>query len=345
MKRSLITISLFFLLPILTFAVTVSNLYDAELPVISQDSEVRARAIEQGFIQVLSKVSGDTQIKKSLILKVGQQKAMDYLEEYSYVPNPSAATPYLLNMHFDSRAIQRLLKRASIHFWGEHRPLILVWLVAPNRLGAMDMVSSETTGSTLTEMQSQAKRYGIPVIFPMLDMTDMSQVTAADVLSGTLPVLEKVSKRYAPDAYLIGDIHLDGAMFRSQWQLILSDNQWEWTLVDKSTSDIIANIMAHINRTLSQYFQPPPASTPLLWLTLQVSNVAQPSDLRQLVQYLKQLTLVQRVRLMEINGSIVKLEILIRGTVSAFQKNVIGQHLMPTSSEMADHELAYEWVH
>jgi uncharacterized protein len=325
-------------------AVKVSHLYEAELPVVSQSSEVRAEAIRQGLIQVLGKVSGEMQIEKKGILPISRQRAFGYLEEYSYVPSSLPTTPYLLKLRFQRHGIHHLLKQAHLDDWGENRPLILAWLVIPPKAGVAMVIGSETSGRLVTMVRDEAKRHGVPLLFPMLDMTEMDQLSTMEGQAMTWPMLKKIGERYKPDAYLMGHIQSNGAGFHSQWQLMLDDQQWDWTLTGQSVDSIITCLMDHISETLSQHFQASPASISSFWLALRVSHVSERADLNRLVHYLKQLPLVQKVQLMQVSGDVVELELLIRGTLAAFQKNVaIGQHLTLISSETD--ELAYEWVH
>ena len=65
-----------------------------------------------------------------------------------------------------------------------------------------------------------------------------------------------------------------------------------------------------------------------------------------LIQYLKQLTPVQDVQLLQVTSNSVKLSVLVRGSLATFQQHAsIGQRLIPSGSESNENQLVYEWAH
>ena len=84
---------------------------------------------------------------------------------------------------------------------------------------------------------------------------------------------------------------------------------------------------------------------PLTWLKLEITHVSKPEDLGLLMQSLKQLNLVQQVKLSQVIGDKVGLAIEIRGSSASFlQSAQVLSKLLFVSQEDND-KLTYEWVH
>ncbi|OGT35937.1 MAG: hypothetical protein A3F11_04115 [Gammaproteobacteria bacterium RIFCSPHIGHO2_12_FULL_37_14] len=347
MKKSLLIIILMIVLPIrLAQAVKVSSLYQAEISVASQSTEEREQAIKDGFLQVLMKVSGDPQIEKNSLIHTNLKRAEYYVQEFSYLTPSTSASQYLLQVHFNVNDVNRLLKRAGISSWGQNRPLILVWLVYTDKHDNREIIGNEeSTSNILSYMKQQAKNSGIPLIFPMMDVEDIDHISAENVIDKSLPLLKEVSKRYAPDALLIGHLQQHDSDFESEWQFILNGEQWHWALSGVTAKTVVADVVAQIGQTLSKRYIVKAVDNPSMWLKLEVTNITQRDDLVQLMQYLKQLSPVQQVQLLQVSGSSVKLSVLIRGSLTSFQQHAsIGQRLIQVPAE-DENQLVYEWAH
>ena len=302
MKKLLLTILIGLLacLPLpYAFAVKVKSLYQADIPVAAQTDDLKAQAVKDGFLEVLIKLSGDLQIGNNPAIKASLLRPDYYVQEISYSQPTPDSSEYLLRIHYEPNDINRLLKKAGISYWGEMRPLILVWLAVTNKDQATEIIGNEMPDDTFTSMKQQSKRYGLPLIFPVMDVADVSQISPEDVTQVALPVLKEAAKRYAPDALLIGRMQQSSQGIESQWQLILNKEQWKWTITDKSPELVIASLMNQISQTLSKHYIVKAMDVPDVWLKVEVMNVTQKTDLSELLKYLKQLTPVQKVQLLE----------------------------------------------
>ncbi|TAK75987.1 MAG: DUF2066 domain-containing protein [Gammaproteobacteria bacterium] len=349
MKNLFLALILLVFLPITSaFAVKVSSLYEADIPVTAQSDDERDQAATAGLIEVLMKVSGDPEVGKNPVIKNAVKRASYYVQEYSYATPSASAAQYLLQIRYDKAGINNLLKKAGIAYWGESRPLILAWVASTNDKQAVEIIGSESPDTILGMMKDQGKKYGLPLIFPMMDVDDMNKVSPNDVSTMALPVLQAAGQRYMPDALLVGNIQPDGNNgFQSQWQLVLGEDHWDWQIAGKTTNDVVMNMLNQVSQTLAKHYVVKPTDAPQLWLKLEVANVIQRDDLAQLIQYLKQLApVVQQVQLMQVNGSQVELSVLVRGSLTTFQEHAsIGNHLQFKSQDGETNTLLYDWVH
>lgn len=257
MKKLIMTaILLFIFQPMSALAVAVDNLYRIDVPVTSQSDDERAQAAKQAFAQLLMKLTGDTDIEKNPDIQDAMKRADYYVQEFSYSSPTTTSATYFIHISFDANDVKRLLKKAGISFWGEKRPLILVWLAVTNAQHAPEIIGNETPEDALESMKHASKQFGLPLIFPLMDVADMSQVSPQDVSAMTLPALMQAGKRYSPAAYLIGNIVAkEDGTYQSQWQLILKNNHWTWIISNKSKDEIIIKVLSQTSQVLSKYFE------------------------------------------------------------------------------------------
>ncbi len=344
MTRLLITFILATFFVSTAWAVKMTSLYQAEVPVMTQTDADREQAIKQGLIQVLIKVSGDFAIDKNPVIKSNLKRAAYFVQEYSY--QPTNDSQYILQIRFSKSDIATLLKKVKITTapLNEERPLTLVWLVY-SKGEQSEIIGNESPGNLLTIMKQRGKSYGLPLIFPMMDMTDMDKVTVLDVHKPDISLLQAAGKRYAPDALLIGRIDESDNMFRSEWQLVLGGNQWNWIISNEKIDNIIATVLSQVSQTLAKQYVEKIVS-PSSLLELEVANVKERDDLINLMDYLKKLTQVKQVELAQVSGDTVSLSVEVQGSMSNFEQNpTMNQHLILKSQDTTKNKLVYEWVH
>ena len=334
----------FYSLPL--FAAKVTDLYQVELPVSSQSEEARTSAINIGFEQVLIKISGNPSIMNDSMIRSNFKKAETYVQEFSYLPLTHSKSPYLIRIHYNSEDINRLLKNAGVPYWGANRPLILIYLVVTNKGEMPEMIGHEASPSFLDMIGQQSKIYGLPLIFPMMDMTDINQISTNDIMTLTIPSLKEASKRYSPDALLVGHMEEGVTGFQSEWRLMLDHNQWDFAINGQTAQSVIASLMNQMSQTLAGHYVVKTKKATALWLNLEVNQITDPGDLPRLMQYLKQMADVQQIRLNRIVGDVVQLSILVNGSIDTFQQNAeIGERLILKSQDASRNQLVYEWAH
>lgn len=250
MKTILVLIMVIFLPTTAAFAVKVASLYQTEIPVVSQSEDAKEQAVRDGFLQVLIKLSGDGQIDKNAVIRSSLNRADYYVKDYDYSSETPDSSQYILRIGYEPTDVNRLLKTAKVSFWGERRPLILVWLVTANKQHGPDIVSDTSKDNVAASMKKAGKMYALPLIFPVMDMDEMNSITPNDVADISLDVINEATKRYSPDAVLIGEITENEQNAQSSWQLMIHDIQFNWKIDDKSTDAVVSSIMGQISHAL-----------------------------------------------------------------------------------------------
>lgn len=327
-----------------SYAVRVISLYSAELPVPTQTSDYREQAIHQGFQQVLVKVSGDPNIDKNPVIKQAIRRAEYYVQEYSYASDTQDSSQYMIKILYNKNDVNRLLHKTGIAYWGESRPLIFVWLTETNNNHNTDIVGSDIPTLTFSLTKQAADKFGLPLIFPMMDVGEVQTVSPDDVTNLKMPVLQATAERYSPDGMLIGNITHHDNKYDSTWKLVMGAQEWNWQISEMSNDDVINELMARLNDTMKDRYMIKDANAQSALLKLRVSDVLRRQDLSELMAYLEGLGPVRQVELKEVAGNDVEFAIAIQGSIDNFKKNaLIGQHLMFKAENTIENKLFYGW--
>jgi len=199
---------------------------------------------------VLIKVTGNPDVDKNPLIRTNLKRADYFVHDYSYLSETPDAAHYLLQITYEPSDIKRLLQNAKVSSWGDSRPLILVWLVVTNKQQDPNIISNEDGSKVYKSIRQAGKKYGLPLIFPVMDVEELADVSPGDVTNVSMNVLNRAAKRYAPDAQLIGAISEDDKGVDSQWQLVMNDFQWNWDISDKTLDGVISSFMAYLSKAM-----------------------------------------------------------------------------------------------
>ncbi|MDH3954990.1 MAG: DUF2066 domain-containing protein, partial [Gammaproteobacteria bacterium] len=172
-------------------AVEVATLFTAEVAYDQESSDPRADAYEAALQEILLRVSGSGIANNPEVL------AELFPNPASYVVQFRPGADETLWVSFDGQAIERTLRGAGQTFWGAERPLTLVWLAVDWGQGEREIIAADDPDRTQQESRSIdrdrllrerlleiAERRGLPLVFPLLDTTDLQSVTFADIWGG-----------------------------------------------------------------------------------------------------------------------------------------------------------------
>lgn len=241
------------------WAVKVKTLYEVEVSVPSQSADARSEAIREGFQEVLVKLTGNQNIDKNKIIRSSLNKADYFVQEYSYSSPTVTSATYNLRIKYNEQDVRRLLRKAGAASWGETRPLILVWLATVNDRHEVDILGVETEHAMLERFKREGQRFGLPLIFPVMDVADMEKITSDNITAVALPELKEASKRYEPDALLIGTIEYDGEIYTGRWNLVWGEKAWDWSLEGDTREKLFTSILDNVSQVLSQRKDAKPA--------------------------------------------------------------------------------------
>lgn len=309
MLRLIVTSIFLVLAASLTFAAKVEHLYQAKVPVTAQTAAERVGAIRQGLQDVLVRVSGNSAVLTLPELQDSVKQADKFLDGYSYQTDPQSGDLSVV-LNFSPAAIKGILRELHQAMWGSERPLLVVW-VSEKQDARVDSSALSIDGLLRAQVQEWAERRGIPVIFPVMDLTDISHnwLTEDGQLS---PQLRAELQRYHADGVLQVDfIQGNNLQWQSQWQLLSPSQQLRWQFSGNHSQALAKQGMNAVADSLAaQYAVLENVDAPNA-VDIRVSNVSSLPIYAKVMQYLKKLGPVSEVEVVDVSKDSVLFRLLL----------------------------------
>lgn len=216
-------------------AVTVDGLYRAEVDVSGKGDEARAEGFRRALERVLVKVSGSSAVGSNPDVQELLESPERFVQEFRYEPvedtegetGDSDRPSHHLLVQFAQRRIDNALRQRGIVVWDGQRPQLLVWLAVDNGEQRL-VVSSDDESRARQQLQQRASERGLPVMLPLMDMTDRSRVEYVDIQGGFLDAVRSASDRYRPTALLVGHVQPQGGQWVGSWNLMGVGERDSW---------------------------------------------------------------------------------------------------------------------
>ena len=349
-SRYLVIFSVFLwmtVLPLTCVSIEVDDLYVAEVLVPNENSTHLRAAGKSGLLQVLVRVSGDAQVQEHPLVKEALRRPADYYYQYSFestnrsLPVTLGNGPaQLLRLNFEPSAIARLLREAGLPVWGSNRPSVLLWVVINE--GADRRIVNETDASDIVaNLSMQAKRRGLPVLFPILDLEDTARISAAEVWGGFLRRIGEASQRYEPDVVLTARIREESGRWVGKWSYRLDEDWFSLEFVAMSVSDLAKQLMDRIADELAARYS---LTSSRATIALSVRGVTDLNDYAALSAYLEKLTPVLSSTVVNLKGDTARYELNIEGQLLQLVEIIeLDERLILLDTSSPDGTLNYHW--
>lgn len=316
----------------------VTDLHAANVPVTDQSEATRASALKDAMGQVLVKLSGSahvltTDVGRSLLASPGR-----YLQQYRYTPiDPppadSAAARLALHAEFDGRALERWLREGGIPLWGRERPLTLAW-IAINDEPQRNLLAAGDARSEIDSLKRAAKRRGLPLELPQMDQQDATRVSVMDVWGVFEEPLVEASRRYSPDAILVGSVFRAGDdLWTGRWTLLREEGRQRWEVNAPSAEAVVIAAIDSLAERYAREFAVHASVNGGAGVAMEVSGVKRLEGYAIVQDYLDELSMVRSVRLLSVEGDRLRLALELNGTTRALEQAIaLGRTLAPVHS-------------
>lgn len=344
----LLTVMMLFL-SVSVHAVVVSGLYSVQVPVDSQAASLRNPAVLHAFKTVLVKVSGNSAVLNNSAVQAAFAQSSDYLQDYSYQkPSDDDQTvpASLLQVNFSDSAINQLLQSNGFTIWPANRPETLVWLVVKDQNQETFVRDGDNSVPAIGVLQKAFDARGLPIMFPVMDLSDTLQVTATDVTALNPATILNASERYQPDAILLVYLDMQNAsQIAAHWQLIVGQTKQRWETDGADVNSVIQNGVDDIADALANQFTVTAGTDQQQQqLTLVINQLSGLSDYANLMQYLNQLSGVQKVEMLNLTPNSATFSIIITGALGTFQQIVrLDGKLKFVSADESNETLTYDY--
>jgi hypothetical protein len=193
--------------------------------------------------------------------------------------------------------VQAALTQAQLPVWVDERPAILLWL-AIEGADERKLIAEDSSHPARKIVQSVAAQRAIPMLLPLLDIEDLSQVSITDVLGGFDGALVEASSRYGADAVAIARVtRIRNDKWHADWRLNSGGRTLQWSLEGVSLAAVLTEGVHALADTFGQRLAVIENMSAQGGLLVAVEDVDSLEDYARLRGYLDDLALVQAHRL------------------------------------------------
>lgn len=317
----------------------VADLYAADVAVTDQSAGTRASALKDALAQVLVKVTGSQAVLETAEAAALLENPSRYLQQFRYeavspVPLDPAAPRLMLRTEFDGAALERRLRAAGLPLWGRERPLTLAWVAFSND-AQRQLLGANSNAPVIDALRRSAARRGIPFRLPAMDTEDATRVSFMDVWGVFEDPLLAASERYGVDAVLAGSIFKAGdELWAGRWTL-LSDGERHRFELSGPSPEIVA--VQAIDALAEHYASRFAVYAPIGGegrAVMEVHGVNGLVPYANVQSYLEGLSMVNDLRLLAVNGDMLRVELDITGGVRTLEQAIaLGRTLAPLPQE------------
>ena len=306
------------LLPATAAAVEVPTLFTATVPFDDTEEDGRELAYREALGKVLARVTG-TELSTD-----GDAIDAIFPVPAAYVTQFRPGSDDTLTVSFDGQAIERVLRSNGHTVWGSDRPLTLIWLAVDWGRGVREIVAADDPDRRSQQSRSVdrnrllrerlldiAEERGVPILFPLLDTTDLRNVSFSDIWGGFDERVRTASGRYDVNSVLIGRVR-PSSSGQNRWTFYFGDQQRDWTGSPETVVARIADLMASELAV--------GGSAPLRTVRLNVAGIESVEAYGSVHQALAETAMIEAVRIVEVSGNTVRFEIDVRGGESRLRR-------------------------
>lgn len=306
-------------------AIEVTDLYVAKVDVASQSTKDRNIALKEAMKGVILKVGGQKSSLEHPVIVDALKIFTTYVSQYRY---ERVANNSVLNVSFDEKKINKLFVEANLPIWGSLRPQILLWLV--NEQGLTRTILSESSLTSLPHyIEVFSDNRGLPIIMPLMDLTDNSEIDTSDVWGRFAQPIKLASKRYMAESVVIIRLS-DSSLLPKEDSLNCTpicepikktsnqDKKYalDWSFIADSgnansqrfgkqyygTDDKVLLEQALEDITENIYQRYALATNTKNEFTIDVANIETLTEYMQVSNFLMQLSAVNKIKLIQANG-------------------------------------------
>jgi uncharacterized protein len=274
-----------------SFAAKVHDLYEALVPVSGRDQAAYREALGQALTQVALRVSGRGDAAARLALKPGEAERL--VQQSGYREGEGGAI--LLWVRFEPQAVDDALRARGLPVWGTERPAVLLWLAIEDQ-GRRFLVGADERPDVQAAVSAAARRRGLPLFLPLLDLEDQARVQAADVWAGFGDAVQAASARYHADAVLLGRIApVTAGHWGGDWMLEAGGTGAQWRTEGSLTELIDAAVDRAADALAARYALGAAEAGEGGEGTLRVSGISNVQEYAHVLSYIASLAPVRRV--------------------------------------------------
>lgn len=249
-------------------------------------------------------------------------------------PEPVRREQRYIDVSFAENLIDQLLANADIPVWDSNRPSVLVWMVLQNPNGEREMLTADAHPEIMALMQGFATRRGVPIIFPLLDFEDRRSLGVDQIWALETDAIRSASARYGADSVLAGRVYFTAAgEMVGLWQFLFQDQAEVFDGFDANLEDYLYAPLNRITSQLAGYFAIAPETTRRQQVALRVDGVGDLQAYSALLNYVRNLGLVETVITTGLEGARIELNLGLLGNARQLNELIaLDRDLLPVDA-------------
>lgn len=229
--------------------VATTELYSGTENVIDHSVNNKNKAMRSLMRDVLVKVAGERKLLSDASVSKALRQTQKYVKQFQYTRTSDGLQ---ISVDFQPSLIDQLIRSSGFSVWSGRRPVTLFWVAEQPRLGsrAKYLLADGKFPMQVNLISEIAQQRGIPVLFPMMDLTDQQNISVNDVWGKFDSIVAKASERYLVEqlvsARLFPELINSNQVWRVQWRVIANGLATNGDFSHKEKSVAIAHMVDNI---------------------------------------------------------------------------------------------------
>lgn len=329
-------------------AVEVLGLYAYDSLVASRSNEERAEAARIGLAEVMVRVAGNRQVLNDPNLQDALASADRFLIQARYEGSAYTLTDEQgneipadrLRLGFSPEGVEDLLRRAGMPVWGSSRPAVLAWVSSVG--SAEEFVSGADDGGAGQWLQAHAERRGVPLQFPMLDLTDKMALSSNQVAQADVAAVRTASARYNVEHALAGSVRGGDANWTGNWVGVIRGESFKFQTAGNNLDELTSAALDRYADRMAMRYAVHGAETGRDMLELSVDGVSNIGSYARVGRLLSGLASVRSASLGAVYGSTAVFRLEVEGTPEQIVDQLaMSRHFGAVSSSQTSYDQAW----
>ena len=212
-------------------------------------------------------------------------------------------------VEFDALAIDQLLANQELKRWGRERASVLVWAVMEEGF-QVELLDDPMLEATMREL---GRRLGLDLIRPLGDALDLSELSLADVRGGFLDQTQPGLARYGASVALMLDLRPDmtGWLARAFWRIDGVDGGQSF--LGPSPQVVLERAFEALFQAMVRRYAIDLNDQASRTQRVRIIDLSDPVQYAEVLGYLRNLGVVERVRVIEARGQQMEFQLTLRG--------------------------------
>lgn len=306
-------------------------LYQGKATILNESHEKRNEAIAAALRQVLGKLLSNTDRANLELIHQITKNAPQYVQQYRFETRRSTESdkkrlfPKTILVNFDPFALNNTLQAKGLKIWNKTRPETLVWLVI-NERNRVNLFVAEIMPTLAHKIQNAAEKRGLPILFPLMDLTDRQQITVDNISAGISEKILLASQRYGVKHILVGNLSKARKQrWKATWQLFNEQEVSKWNddnsrpvvqTLDLAFDRVFEDLIAATTKTISIDSDDNSA------VTVAITGINNLKDTKQVSERLKSLPGISSVEWQGMDAKVVKFRLVPLGNRNNLEESL-----------------------